>query len=253
MVFYKSMLIAKADLKMALKVAYVKYGLLFIAAIGPIMMIAIVALMVFSDPIFAVAFLPSLSAMMDPLLGMMAIMPAALISANALVGEREQNTLEPLLNTPLTDRELLFGKLLSSMIPSLALLFGSIIVTEIATFIILIVAGAPGFVLVPGLPGLILLLTAGPLMIIAIVSVMIIISGKVKRVYEAYQTAGASILIFMVPMMLPMMSMDASGFVDMNSVWMSNIITILIAAVLAVIAWTIAVRRFNRDTMISMK
>jgi len=252
MAFHKSMLIARADLKMALKVSYVKFGLIFIAAIGPVMMIGIVALMVLSDPIFAVSFLPSLSAMLSPLLGMMAIMPAALISANALVGEREQNTLEPLLNTPLTDRELLLGKLLSSAIPSLALLIGSIVITEIATIFILIAAGAPGIVLVPGLPGLFLLLTAGPLMIIAIVSVMIIISGKVKRVYEAYQTSGATIIIFMIPMMLPITSMDASGIVDMNIVWMSDLITVLLSVVLAVIAWAIAVRRFNRDTMISM-
>ncbi|MCJ7817815.1 MAG: ABC transporter permease subunit, partial [Candidatus Thorarchaeota archaeon] len=179
------------------------------------------------------------------------IMPAAMISANALVGEREQNTLEPLLNTPLTDRELLVGKLLSSFIPSMALLLGSIVVTEIATIIILLSVGAE-IILVPGLPGLFLLLTAGPIMIIAIVSVMILISGKVKRVYEAYQTSGASILIFMIPMMLPMLTMDASGFVDLNSVWMTNIITLLIAIVIAAITWSLAVRRFNRDTMISM-
>jgi len=252
MAFNKSMLIARADLKMALKVSYVKYGLIFIAAIGPVLLIAIVALMVLADPIYAVSFLPSLSAMLSPMLGMMAIMPAALISANALVGEREQNTLEALLNTPLTDRELLLGKLLSSLIPSLALLLGSIVITEVATIFIMMAAGAPSIILVPGIPGLFLLLTAGPLMIIAIVSVMIIISGKVKRVYEAYQTSGATIIIFMIPMILPMTTMDASGIVDMNLVWMSNLATVLLSVVLAVIAWAIAVRRFNRDTMISM-
>jgi ABC-2 type transport system permease protein len=185
------------------------------------------------------------------MLGMMAIMPAALISANALVGEREQNTLEPLLSTPLTDRELLIGKLLSSFIPSFVLLLGSIAVTEIATIIIMLSVGS-SIILIPGLPGLFLLLTAGPLMIIAIVSVMILISGKVKRVYEAYQTSGALIIIFMIPMMLPMLTMDTSGIVDLNSVWMTNIITVLIAALLAAITWSLAVRRFNRDTMISM-
>jgi ABC-type Na+ efflux pump permease subunit len=251
MALKKSMLVARNDLKMALKVSYVKYGLIMVVAIGPIMMIAIVALMVYSDPVLAVAFLPSLSAMLSPMLGMMAIMPAALISANALVGEREQNTLEPLLNTPLTDRELLVGKLLSSFIPSFGLLLGSIAVTEIATIIILLSVGAQ-LLLIPGLPGLFLLLTAGPTLIIAIVSVMIIISGRVKRVYEAYQASGALIIVFIVPMMLPIMSMDASGFVDMNLVWMSNIGTFLITILLAAITWAIAVRKFNRDTMISM-
>ncbi|MGY5880306.1 MAG: ABC transporter permease subunit [Candidatus Thorarchaeota archaeon] len=251
MALYKSMLVAKADLKMALKVTYVKYGLIGVAALGPIMIIASVALIVYFDPVIAVLILPSLSAMLSPMLGMMAIMPAALISANALVGEREQNTLEPLLSTPLTDRELLVGKLLSSFIPSMALLLGSIAVTEIATIVILLFAGAD-LILIPGIPDLFLLLTAGPTMIIAIVSVMILISGKVKRVYEAYQTSAASILIFMIPMMLPILTIDATGVIDMNSVWMTNIITFLIAIVIAAITWSLAVRKFNRDTMISM-
>ncbi|TFG99292.1 hypothetical protein E4H12_03250 [Candidatus Thorarchaeota archaeon] len=251
MALYKSLLVARADLKMALKVTYVKYGLIGIAAIGPIMMISIVALIVFADPVFAVVFLPSLSAMLSPMLGMMAIMPAALISANALVGEREQNTLEPLLSTPLTDRELLIGKLLSSFIPSFGLLLGSIAVTEIATIIIMLSVGAQ-IILIPGLSGLFLLLTAAPAMIIAIVSLMILISGKVKRVYEAYQTSGITVIVFFIPMMLPMFTMDASGFVDMNTVWMTNILTLLIALVLAAITWALAVRRFNRDTMISL-
>ncbi|TFH11041.1 MAG: hypothetical protein E4H14_01430 [Candidatus Thorarchaeota archaeon] len=251
MALYKSMLVAKADLKMALKVTYVKYGLIGIGAIGPIMMIGIVALLVLGDPVIGLLILPSIDAMMSPMLGMMAIMPAAMISANALVGEREQNTLEPLLSTPLTDRELLVGKLLSSFIPSMALLLGSIAVTEIATFVILLSVGAE-IILVPGIPGLFLLLTAGPAMIIAIVSVMILISGKVKRVYEAYQTSGVTVVIFFIPMMLPMFTMDASGIVDMNTVWMTNILTLLLALVLAVITWALAVRRFNRDTMISM-
>jgi ABC-type Na+ efflux pump permease subunit len=201
--------------------------------------------------VVAVAILPSISVMLSPMLGMMAIMPAALISANALVGEREQNTLEPLLNTPLTDRELLIGKLLSSFIPSFALLIGSIVITEIATIIILLSVGAQ-IILIPGLPGLFLLLTAGPAMIIAIVSLMILISGKVKRVYEAYQTSGLTVIIFFIPMMIPMFTMDASGIIDMNLAWISNIITFLIALVLAAITWALAVRRFNRDTMISM-
>ena len=251
MALYKSMLVAKTDLKMALKVNYVKFGLIGIAALGPIMMIAIVGFLVLADPVYAVAFLPSLDAMMSPMLGMMAIMPAALISANALVGEREQNTLEPLLNTPLTDRELLIGKLLSSFLPSFGLLLGSIAVTEVATIILMISVGSQ-IILVPGLPSLFLLLTAGPAMIIAIVSVMILISGKVKRVYEAYQTSGVTILIFFIPMMLPIFTMDASGVLDMNTVWFTDILTLLLALVLAAITWALAVRRFNRDTMISM-
>ena len=251
MALYKSILVAKADLKMAMKVRMVKFGLIGIGALGPLMMIGTVALLVYGDPVIGALILPSISAMLAPMLGMIAIIPASMIAANALVGEKEMNTLEPLLSTPLTDRELLLGKLLSSFVPSMALLLGSIVVSEIGTFIILWSVGAE-FILIPGIPGLFLLLTAGPTLIIAIVAVMILISGRVKRVYEAYQMSGAIVMVFIIPMMLPIMTMEATGTVDINSVWMWNIITFLITLVLAASTWALAVRRFNRDTMISM-
>jgi ABC-2 type transport system permease protein len=251
MTLQKSMLVARADLKMAMKVNYVKYGLIAIAALGPVMLIAIVIMVAFAAPSVAVSTLVMLDPLMSPMLGLVSIIPASLIAANALVGEKEQNTLEPLLCTPLTDRELLIGKVLSSFIPSIALLLGSIIVTEVVTAIILVYLGL-GIILFPGIASLFLLLTAGPTLIIAMVSVMILISGKVKRVYEAYQTSGATVMIFILPMILPMISMDPSGNVDMNLVWFSNIITLLIAALLAIITWALAIGRFNRDKMVSM-
>ncbi len=251
MALYKSILVAKADLKMAMKVRMVKFGLIGIGALGPITMIGTVALLVYGDPVFGLLLLPSISTLLAPMLGMIAIIPASMIAANALVGEKEMNTLEPLLSTPLTDRELLIGKLLSSFIPSMALLLGSIVVSEIGTFIILWSVGAE-FMLIPGLPGLFLLLTAGPTLIVAIVAVMILISGRVKRVYEAYQMSGAIVMVFIIPMMLPIMTMEATGTVDMNSVWMWNIITFLVTLVLAASTWALAVRKFNRDTMITM-
>jgi ABC-2 type transport system permease protein len=251
MALNKSIIVAKADLRMAMKVNMVKYSLVFIAAIGPVMLIAIVLLMALTAPTIAATMIAMLDPYMSPMIGIVSIIPASLISANALVGEREQNTLEPLLCTPLTDRELLIGKVLSSFIPSIALLLGSILVTEIATAAILISVGAE-VILFPGVSSLFLLLVAGPILILAIVSVMILISGRVKRVYEAYQTSGATVLIFMLPMLLPMISMDNTGNVDMNLVWLSNLLTLLIASVLAIVTWALAIGRFNRDRMVSM-
>jgi len=251
MALQKSMLVAKADLKMAMKVNYVKYGLILIAALGPVMLIFSVLLIALTAPTVAAATLAMIDPLLSPMIGIVAIIPASLISANALVGEREQNTLEPLLCTPLTDRELLLGKLLSSFIPSITLLLGSIIVTEVCTILILMSIGSQ-IVLVPGISSLFLLLTAGPTIILAMVSVMILISGKVKRVYEAYQTSGATVMIFILPMLLPMISMDAGGNVDMNLVWLSNFITLAISAILAIVSWALAIGRFNRDKMVSM-
>ncbi len=249
----KPMLVAMADLKMAMQVKYVKYGIIGMGALGPIIAIAMVGSIV--------AFLPAgpeadmvlgfLTSMAATLLAMFAVIPATLIAANALVGEREQDTLEPLLCTPLTDRELLWGKTLSSLIPSMAILLGGTAAVMIAVNIIMVVYGRP-FMLVPDLAGLFLILTAGPAIILAAVSMNILISGKVKRVYEAYQTSGMIILVLMIPMFAPLIGIE-SDMLNMEMVWIADIVTVLIAVILMIVTWALAVRRFNRDRMISLR
>ncbi|MDH4214329.1 MAG: hypothetical protein OEV85_10440, partial [Candidatus Thorarchaeota archaeon] len=104
MTLRKSMLVARADLRMAMKVKMVKYSLVIMAAMAPVMLIGLVLLFALSAPAIVVATIAMLDPIMSPMIGIMTIVPATLISANALVGEREQNTLEPLLCTPLTNR-----------------------------------------------------------------------------------------------------------------------------------------------------
>ncbi len=252
MTLAKSVIVAKTDLKMALQVSYVRYGLIVIAAVGPVMILAIVGLLAFTttSTMELMVVMQLMGPTISPMLGIVAIIPASLIAANALVGEREQNTLEPLLCTPLTDRELLVGKVLSSFIPSIILLLGSLLISEVGSFILLTTAGHPAM-LIPDAAGLFFLLTSGPVMILAMNAIMILISGKVKRVYEAYQVSGASVMIFIIPMILPLMTMDPSGMIDPNSFWFSSMITLLIALVLFVVSWGLAFGRFNRDTMVS--
>jgi ABC-2 type transport system permease protein len=255
MALHKSMLVARTDLKMALQVGYVKYGLIAVAALGPIMILAIVGLMAFTisptNPTELIVVMALMNPSIAPMLGIVAIIPASLIAANAFVGEREQNTLEPLLCTPLTDRELLIGKILSSFIPSIALLLGSILASEVGTVVLLILAGHVPM-LFPDIAGLFLLLTAAPLMILAMNSIMILISGRVSRVYEAYQTSGATVMIFVIPMILPYLSLGSGGTIDPSSIWFSNIITVVISLGLFLVTWALAFGRFNRDKMVSL-
>ena len=46
------------------------------------------------------------------------------VASYAVIGEREQGTLEPVLTTPATDRELLVGKALAATVPAVALAWG---------------------------------------------------------------------------------------------------------------------------------
>jgi ABC-type transport system involved in multi-copper enzyme maturation permease subunit len=56
------------------------------------------------------------------MLGIPAIVPAA-VAAYAVVGERQQGTLEPVLTTPIRREEFLLGKALAVLVPSLAIAY----------------------------------------------------------------------------------------------------------------------------------
>jgi len=247
----KSMIVALADIRMALELRMVKWSLVLSAAFGPIMTIVLVAgpALVLSDPELELvtSFLVPMAA---ALLAMFSIIPATLISANALVGEREQSTLEPLLCTPLTDSELLWGKTLSSILICGAILALSTLASSIGIAAILLGAGKP-LIIFPDLLGLLMLAVVAPIVLFAVVSLMIIISGRVRRVYEAYELSGAIIMIFMIPMMAPIVSMQ-SGAVDPSAIWMWNFVSFLLAVVIAVITWAVAIKQFNRDKMVSL-
>src|SRR5450755_2199557 len=88
---------------------------------------AVIPLIFVIPPMIQIFALPASAASAlqheDPLLymlGIPAIVPA-LVAAYAVVGERQQGTLEPVLTTPIRREEFLLGKALASLIPSLAI------------------------------------------------------------------------------------------------------------------------------------
>ena len=255
MALRKAMLVARADLKMALQVRYVKFSLIGMGALAPVLVLALIGLMIASvplaDPAYPVlmSFFPQIG---STLIAMFSVIPATMIAANALVGEREQNTLEAILSTPLTDRELLLGKTLSSFIPSIVLLLAGTAAVMIGTTVEFLLLRKP-WMMIPSVEGLFVILAAAPLVILAAVSINILISGKVKRVYEAYQSSGAIILVLMIPMFIPIIGLDVSGVPNPNIIWLGNLLTFLISAVLVTVTWALAFRRFNRDAMVSRR
>jgi ABC-2 type transport system permease protein len=90
---------------------------------------AVLPLIFSIEPLIQIFNLPASSASTlahkDPLLymlGIPALVPAAL-AAYAVVGERQQGTLEPVLTTPLRQDELLIGKALAVLGPALAITY----------------------------------------------------------------------------------------------------------------------------------
>lgn len=245
------MVVAMADLRAAMSVRFVRYGLLGMGALGPVIAVfTVVATVALVPPgpdyDMLIQYIGPTVASMLMIFG---IIPASMISANALVGEREQKTLEPLLATPLTDRELLVGKLLSSMIPSSILLFGGTLVSIIAENVLFMFMGLP-LLLIPDLGGLLMIFIAGPSIIVAVVSFMILISGRVSRVYEAYQMTSIVVMIAILPMIVPAFFIGGAAIESVT--WLTYIVTILIGVVFMVITFALAITRFNRDRLTSM-
>jgi ABC-type transport system involved in multi-copper enzyme maturation permease subunit len=87
---------------------------------------AIIPLIFVIQPLIAVLALPASSSStlrhehpLLYLLGIPALVPVV-VAAYAVVGERQQGTLEPVLTTPIRREELLLGKALAALVPSLA-------------------------------------------------------------------------------------------------------------------------------------
>lgn len=60
--------------------------------------------------------------------GLLLLLPVAISSTAAafsIVGEKQQRTLEPILATPITDRQFLLGKLLASLVPTVIATWGT--------------------------------------------------------------------------------------------------------------------------------
>jgi ABC-type transport system involved in multi-copper enzyme maturation permease subunit len=90
---------------------------------------AIMPLIFLVQPIVAVAVVPASQAgglahehFLLYMLAVPALVPATL-AAYAVVGERHQQTLEPVLSTPLRRREFLLGKALAALVPSVAVAY----------------------------------------------------------------------------------------------------------------------------------
>lgn len=90
---------------------------------------AVIPLGIVIFPLIEVLALPASAASAllngDPLvilLGIPAIVPS-IVAGYAVVGEREQGTLEPVLTTPIRREELLLAKALAALVPSLAVAY----------------------------------------------------------------------------------------------------------------------------------
>lgn len=118
------------------------------------------------------------------------------IAVYAIVGEKEQRSLEPLLATPLTDLELFAGKVLAAAIPGVV----------ISWFFFAVFLGIASFLVTPELvtavlspPWLAAIFVLSPLVAVFTVTVSMAISSRMSDTRAAYQLSSFAVLPVVVP------------------------------------------------------
>jgi ABC-2 type transport system permease protein len=133
-----------------------------------------------------------LNFMLIPFFLMVAIINSMVTSSNSFVGEKERNTLETLLFAPISIRDLFIGKVLASLVPTLAISF----IAFLINLIIVNIITYPYFgeILFINSTWLTLMLWVIPTLVLFNIILNVLISAKVKSFQEAQQFGGILIL-----------------------------------------------------------
>jgi ABC-type Na+ efflux pump permease subunit len=178
--------------------------------------------------------------LLAPLFVIVPLMVAAVLAADTFAGEKERKTLEALLHLPVRESELFVAKLLTTLLPAIAISWGSFVAYAIVANTIS--WPVVGQLIVPNGSWLLLIFWVGPGVIAFGLGLIVRISARARSSQEANQLGGAIILplIFMVMgqattlLLLPAAAMFGFGVV----VWVASIALFRSAA-----------RRFTRDRL----
>jgi len=163
------------------------------------------------------------------------------IAAYAIVGEREQGTLEPVLTTPVRESELLIGKALAAVVPCVSIAYGLYVVFRV----VVVSAAAPVVVHLAGQPSqLIAVILFAPLLALFSIWVGLAISVRSNDVRVAQQLSGLAV----IPML---------GLIALFSfrVITPSVTVALAGAVLLVVldlaAWRVVSALFDRERVLT--
>jgi ABC-type Na+ efflux pump permease subunit len=170
------------------------------------------------------------------------LMISSMIAANSVVGEKERGTIETLLYTPITNRELVFGKLLGSFLPA--------VVVSIAAFLLFLLIGNAvsfgmiGFMIIRSpiwIPAILLMSPATSLLGL---SLTLLVSIKSKTYIEAQQISGVIVLPFMALVIIQM-----TGVLVFSSIYV-----IVFSVLLLIVSYVIFGKigpKFSRESILN--
>jgi ABC-2 type transport system permease protein len=176
-----------------------------------------------------------------PLLVIGPVAASMSVAAYAIVGEKQARSLEPLLATPITTFELLAGKVLSALLPSLALTVACFVVYA-AAIALFANPGVVRILLVPRSLGVFFIL--GPLSALAALQLAVCVSSRVNDA-RAAQQIGALVI-------LPLGGALVAQLTGMLTLTTPIILGIgLLLGVANAVLMIVAVRLFDRESILT--
>ncbi len=120
------------------------------------------------------------------------VMVSTVIAANSFAGEKERRTLEGLLYTPLSDAELIVGKIAASFLPAVAFAWVCFAIYTV----IVDVMGAPivGALFFPTANWWALMVLLVPAVSLFVISIVVLVSTKARGFQEANAIGGSIVL-----------------------------------------------------------
>jgi ABC-2 type transport system permease protein len=172
----------------------------------------------------------------------MPVFVPVLISSHAVAGEKEKRTLEPLLSTPLTGTEMLIGKSLASLLPSVVICF--IAFALLCLGIDIVTYDAFRQILMPNTMWMFGVFVISPLFAFFGNGVAVLISARVGDARLAQQLSGLTVL--------PLVGLAAgqfAGFLSAGRGYFAGLTFFVLILDWAIII--IARHLFDRDRLIS--
>jgi ABC-2 type transport system permease protein len=165
-----------------------------------------------------------------------------LISSYSIVGEKKCGTLEPLLATPVSTNDILVGKTLAAVIPSVAITWLSFFIYTV--LVDTMTYGIFGYPLVPNMLWLLAIMVAAPLFAIMSVYLSIVVSSRMSDIRAAQQVSA----VFVIPLM-SIFILELFGYVSLTIE-----VVLLLSAVIAVIDLFLvkaSVKVFRREEILT--
>lgn len=167
-----------------------------------------------------------------PLYLLVPLMVATVIAADSFAGELDRGTLEALLNTPTTDRELFVGKFLSAWGPAVVVSWGGFVVYAVLANVL----GWPtiGQVFFPTLTWAVLAVLISPALAALALGVMVLVSSRVNSVQAAHQFGSLVVLpviVLLVAQVSGALTFDLPFVLAMAAgLWLAALLALRLAA-----------------------